>query len=184
MLTLTFLIKTLIDLYIMVLLLRIWMQWTHCDFYNPFSQFIVKITQPIIWLLLRVIPVLGTLDSSSLLLAFILAMIKFPLLMLIEMYVLILDPIYLLVGLLALMKAAGELVFWVVIIRSLLNWVSQSRSPMDIVFYQLSEQLLYPIRRILPVIGGIDFSAMVVTLILYALNYLGMDLFPGIWYRL
>lgn len=28
----------------MVLLLRIWMQWARCDFYNPFSQFIVKIT--------------------------------------------------------------------------------------------------------------------------------------------
>lgn len=184
MLTLTFLVKTLIDLYIMVLLLRIWMQWTRCDFYNPFSQFIVKITQPVIGPLRRVIPALGPLDSASLLLAFILAMIKFPLLMLIEMHVLILDPIYLLVGLLALLKAAGELVFWVVIIRSLLSWVSQGRSPMDVVLYQLSEPLMYPIRRILPAMGGIDFSAMVVILILYALNYLGMDLFPGIWYRL
>ncbi|MFT4464053.1 MAG: YggT family protein [Sodalis sp. (in: enterobacteria)] len=184
MLTLTFLVKTLIDLYIMVLLLRIWMQWTRCDFYNPFSQFIVKITQPVIGPLRRVIPALGPLDSASLLLAFILAMIKFPLLMLIEMHVLILDPIYLLVGLLTLLKAAGELVFWVVIIRSLLSWISQGRSPMDVVLYQLSEPLMYPIRRILPAMGGIDFSAMVVILILYALNYLGMDLFPGIWYRL
>lgn len=98
--------------------------------------------------------------------------------------ILILDPIYLLVGLLAMLKAAGELVFWVVIIRSLLSWVSQGRSPMDVVLYQLSEPLMYPIRRILPAMGGIDFSAMIVILILYALNYLGMDLFPGIWYRL
>ncbi|OIV46164.1 hypothetical protein BK025_13755 [Sodalis sp. TME1] len=178
---LTFLFKTLIDLYIMVLLLRIWMQWTRCDFYNPFSQLIVKITQPVIGPLRRVIPALGSLDSASLLLALILAMIKFPLLMLIEVHVLILDPIFLLVGLLALLKAAGELVFWVVIIRSLLSWVSQGRSPMDVVLYQLSEPLMYPIRRILPAMGGIDFSAMVVILILYALNYLGMNLFPGIW---
>jgi YggT family protein len=41
-----------------------------------------------------------------------------------------------------------------------------------------------PIRRILPAMGGIDFSAMVVILILYMLNYLGMDLFPGLWYLL
>ncbi|OZI14591.1 hypothetical protein CE195_07720 [Sodalis-like symbiont of Philaenus spumarius] len=184
MLTLTFLVKTLIDLYIMVLLLRIWMQWTRCDFYNPFSQFIVQITQPVIGPLRRVIPALGPLDTASLLLAFILAMIKFPLLTLIEMHVLILDPIYLLVGLLGLLKAASELVFWVVIIRSLLSWVSQERSPMDVVLYQLSEPLMYPIRRILPAMGGIDFSAMIVILILYVLNYLGMDFFPGIWYRL
>lgn len=180
----TALFKTLIDLYIMVLLLRIWMQWTRCDFYNPFSQLIVKITQPVIGPLRRVIPALGPLDSASLLLALILAMIRFPLLMLIEVHVLILDPIFLLVGLLALLKAAGELVFWVVIIRSLLSWVSQGRSPMDVVLYQLTEPLMYPIRRILPAMGGIDFSAMIVIIILYALNYLGMDLFPGIWYRL
>lgn len=46
--TLTFLLSTVIELYTMVLLLRIWMQWAHCDFYNPFSQFVVKVTQPII----------------------------------------------------------------------------------------------------------------------------------------
>lgn len=40
--TLTFLLSTVIELYTMVLLLRIWMQWAHCDFYNPFSQFVVK----------------------------------------------------------------------------------------------------------------------------------------------
>jgi len=32
MLTLTFLVKTLIDLYVMVLILRIWMQWSRADF--------------------------------------------------------------------------------------------------------------------------------------------------------
>ena len=55
--TLTFLLSTVIELYTMVLLLRIWMQWAHCDFYNPFSQFVVKVTQPIIGPLRRVIPV-------------------------------------------------------------------------------------------------------------------------------
>lgn len=184
MLTLTFLVKTLIDLYTMLLLLRIWMQWSHCDLYNPFSQFITKVTQLVIGPLRRIIPAAGPLDSASLLLAFILAMIKFPLLTLVEMKVLILDPIYLLVGLLALLKAAGELVFWVVIIRSLFSWVSQGRSPMDVMLYHLSEPLMFPIRRILPAMGGVDFSAMIVILILYSLNYLGMDLFPGIWYRL
>lgn len=42
MLTLTFLVKTVVDIYVMVLLLRIWMQLTRTDFYNPFSQFVVK----------------------------------------------------------------------------------------------------------------------------------------------
>ncbi|CUX96852.1 YggT family protein [Candidatus Doolittlea endobia] len=184
MLTLTLLVKTLVDLYIMVLLLRIWMQWMRCDFYNPFSQFIVKITQLVIKPLRRMMPSICPIYTTVFLLTFILTIIKFPLLTLIETHVLIIDPVYFLGGLLALLKAVGELVFWVVMIRSLLSWVSQKRSPMDIVLYQLSEPLMRPIRRILPAIGGIDFSAMLVTLILYALNYLGMNLFPGIWYRL
>ena len=61
--TLTFLLSTVIELYTMVLLLRIWMQWAHCDFYNPFSQFVVKVTQPIIGPLRRVIPAMGQLTA-------------------------------------------------------------------------------------------------------------------------
>ncbi|WP_410013560.1 YggT family protein [Sodalis sp. C49] len=184
MLTLTFLVKTLFDFYIMVLLLRIWMQWTRCDFYNPFSQFIVKITQPVIKPLRRVIPSIGPIDTASLLLAFILATLKFPLEMLIQLGGVTPDPLYLLVGLLTLVKSAGQLIFWVIIIRSLMSWISQGRSPMDQVLYQLSEPLMAPVRRIIPAMGGIDFSAMVVILILYLFNYMGMDLFPTLWYRL
>ena len=58
--TLTFLLSTVIELYTMALLLRVWMQWSRCDFYNPFSQFIVKITQPIIGPLRRIIPPMRT----------------------------------------------------------------------------------------------------------------------------
>lgn len=41
-----------------------------------------------------------------------------------------------------------------------------------------------PIRRVIPAMGGIDFSAMVVILILYLINYLGMDLFGELWFLL
>ncbi|WP_314139791.1 YggT family protein [Buttiauxella noackiae] len=184
MLTLTFLVKTLIELYVMVLLIRIWMQWSRCDFYNPFAQFIVKVTQPIVGPLRRVIPSIGPIDTSSLLLAFILTTMKYPILLLIQVGALSLDPMNLLVGLLSLLKSAGTLVFWVIIIRSLMSWISQGRSPVEYVLMQLTEPMMAPIRRVIPAMGGIDFSAMVVILILYALNYLGMDLFPGLWYLL
>lgn len=184
MLTLTFLVKTLIELYVMVLLIRIWMQWSRCDFYNPFAQFIVKITQPIVGPLRRIIPSIGPIDTSSLLVAFILTTLKYPVLLLIQVGALSLDPMNLLVGLLSLLKSAGTLVFWVIIVRSLMSWISQGRSPIEYVLMQLTEPMMAPIRRIIPAMGGIDFSAMVVILILYALNYLGMDLFPGLWFLL
>ncbi|KDF13318.1 hypothetical protein AF42_03419 [Citrobacter freundii MGH 56] len=74
--TLTFLLSTVIELYTMALLLRVWMQWSRCDFYNPFSQFIVKITQPIIGPLRRIIPPMGPIDSASALVALVLSFIK------------------------------------------------------------------------------------------------------------
>ena len=184
MLTLTFLVKTLIDLYVMVLLLRIWMQWARCDFYNPLSQFIVKITQPVVKPLRRILPSLGPVDTASLLLAFLLTTLKYPILLLIQVGAVSLDPMNLLVGLLSLVKSAGYLVFWVIIIRSLMSWISQGRGAVDAMLIQLTEPLMAPVRRILPAMGSIDFSAMVVILILYMLNYLGMDLFPGLWYLL
>ncbi|CNI82744.1 integral membrane protein YggT%2C involved in response to extracytoplasmic stress (osmotic shock) [Yersinia rohdei] len=184
MLTLTFLAKTVIDLYVMVLLLRIWMQWVHSDFYNPFSQFVVKITQPIVGPLRRIIPSLGPIDSASLLLAFLLMTIKYPLLVLIQSGSMSLSLYNLLFGVISLVKAAGYLIFWVMIIRALMSWVSQGRSPMDYLLLQLTEPLMAPIRRILPAMGGIDFSAMVVILILYLINYLGMDLLGELWFVL
>ncbi|MBQ0954869.1 YggT family protein [Serratia symbiotica] len=184
MLTLTFLVKTVIDLYVMVLLLRIWMQWTHIDFYNPFSQFVVKITQPVVAPLRCIIPSLGPIDSASLLLAFLLMTIKYPLLLLIQGGTISLNPYNLLFGLISLVKSVGYLIFWVMIIRALMSWISQGHSPIDYVMYQLTEPLMAPIRRIIPAMGGIDFSAMVVILILYLLNYLGIDLFGELWFLL
>ncbi|MGD8107920.1 YggT family protein [Pantoea sp. FN0302] len=183
MLTLTFLVTTLINLYVKVLLLRIWMQWARCDFYNPFSQFVVKITQPVIKPLRRVIPSVGPLDTASLLLAYVLSVLMFTLVFALQSSVFLFDPVFLYFGLVSLVKAAGVLVFWVIIVRSLMSWISQGRNPVDYVLIQLTEPLMAPVRRFLPAMGGIDFSAMVVILILYMLNFLGMDFIPG-WAQL
>ncbi|VTP66871.1 YGGT family [Serratia rubidaea] len=130
------------------------------------------------------LPSLGPIDSASLLLAFLLMTIKYPLLLLIQGGAMALSPYNLLFGLISLVKSAGYLIFWVMIIRALMSWISQGRSPIDYVMYQLTEPLMAPIRRIIPAMGGIDFSAMVVILILYLINYLGMDLFGEIWFLL
>lgn len=183
MLTLTFLVTTLINLYVKVLLLRIWMQWARCDFYNPFSQFVVKITQPVIKPLRRVIPSIGPVDTASLLLAYVLSVLMFTLVFALQSSVFLFDPVFLYFGLVSLVKAAGVLVFWVIIVRSLMSWISQGRNPVDYILIQLTEPLMAPVRRILPAMGGIDFSAMVVILILYMLNFLGMDFIPG-WAQL
>ena len=69
-----FLLRTAFDLIASALFLRFWMQWARVPFHNAFAQFVVKITQPVVGPLRRIIPSLGPVDSASLLLAFLLRM--------------------------------------------------------------------------------------------------------------
>jgi YggT family protein len=164
--TLTFLLSTVIELYTMALLLRVWMQWARCDFYNPFSQFVVKITQPIVGPLRRVIPAMGPIDSASLLVAFILSVIKAIVLFMVITF----QPIIWIAAVLILIKTVGLLIFWVLLVMAIMSWVSQGRSPVEYALIQLAEPLLRPIRNLLPSMGGIDFSPMILVLLLYVVN--------------
>ena len=67
--TLFFLLDTAFSLYLMVVLLRFWLQWAKADFYNPLSQVAVKLTHPILSPLRRIIPGFRGIDFASLLLA-------------------------------------------------------------------------------------------------------------------
>ncbi|GMR00141.1 MAG: YggT family protein [Zetaproteobacteria bacterium] len=56
-------------------------------------------------------------------------------------------------------------VMLVVIARAVLSWVSPDPyNPIVRVIIQLSEPLLYPIRRRLPIMGGLDLSPMLLIL--------------------
>ena len=186
--TLTFLLSTVLELYTMVLLLRVWMQWARCDFYNPFSQFVVKATQPIVGPLRRVIPPLGPLDSASLLIAFVLSFIKAIVLFMVITF----QPIIWISALLILLKTIGLMIFWVLLVMAIMSWVSQGRRPVEYVLIQLTEPLLRPIRNLLPAMGGIDFSPMILVLLLYVINMgvaellqsTGDILLPGLWMAL
>ena len=91
-----------------------------------------------------------------------------------------------------LIKTIGLLIFWVLLVMAIMSWVSQGRSPIEYVLIQLAEPLLSPIRRILPAMGGIDFSPMVLVLLLYVVNMgiaevlqaTGNMLLPGLWMAL
>ena len=70
-----FLINTIFDLYLMVVLLRVWLQWARADFYNPMSQMVVKVTNPLVIPLRRIIPGIGGLDWSTVFAAFALQLL-------------------------------------------------------------------------------------------------------------
>jgi YggT family protein len=155
-----FLISTLFDLYMMVVILRIWLQLSRADFYNPVSQFVVKATNPILVPLRRVIPGFAGIDWAGVVLLLLVAFSK----------VALLQALYgsgfpvaelAIVGAISVIKEVLSLIFWVMLIRVILSWVSQGYNPIEALLHQLTEPMLNPIRRVLPDMGGFDLSIMV-----------------------
>ena len=172
-----FLISTIFNLYLMVVLLRFWLQLSKADFYNPMSQFVVKATHPIIGPMRRVIPSIGAIDVATLVLALIVAMGKY-----LALSLLLggnINPIdMIIIGALSVLKEFLTLVFWVLILRAILSWVSQGSSPVEYVLQQLTEPFLAPIRRILPPMGGLDLSVLVAIIGLKFIELLLADFLP------
>lgn len=172
-----FLISTIFNLYLMVVLLRFWLQLSKADFYNPMSQFVVKATHPIIGPMRRVIPSIGAIDVATLVLALFVAMGKY-----LALSLLLggnINPIgMIIIGALSVLKEFLTLVFWVLILRAILSWVSQGSSPVEYVLQQLTEPFLAPIRRILPPMGGLDLSVLVAIIGLKFIELLLADFLP------
>ena len=172
-----FLITTIFNLYLMVVLLRLWLQMARADFYNPFSQFVVKATHPIVGPMRRDIPSIGTFDVATLVLAILVAMAKYLVLNL--LFGGNINPVGLvIISLLDVVKEFLTLVFWVLILRAVLSWVSQGRNPIEYVMQQLTEPFLAPIRRIIPPIGGLDLSVLIAIIALQALQLVLRDYLP------
>eukprot|EP00487_Bulimina_marginata_P009458 TRINITY_DN3883_c0_g1_i1.p1 TRINITY_DN3883_c0_g1~~TRINITY_DN3883_c0_g1_i1.p1 ORF type:complete len:111 (-),score=12.52 TRINITY_DN3883_c0_g1_i1:332-664(-) len=102
-----YLLRFAFDALLMILIIRVWLQWVKADFYNPLSQFIVKVSNPLVVPLRRIIPGLGGLDLATLLVAYVVATLKFVTLAAIAGESLGVLAFY--IGLLVLVKQAGFL---------------------------------------------------------------------------
>ena len=171
-----FLINTLFSLYLMVVLFRVWLQLARADFYNPFSQFIVKATHPVVGPLRRFIPSIGRLDTASLVFAFVIAAVKILTLTFIQFGVV--EPIVplLIKSVFTILYESMQLLLYVLIIRAILSWVSQGQNPLEYLMQQLTEPVIAPVRRIIPPMGGLDLSPMIVIIaLLFVMKLLGFS---------
>ncbi|TLU66802.1 YggT family protein [Thalassotalea litorea] len=177
-----FLLTFLFDTYIMILLLRVWLQLAQADFYNPLSQFVVKATAPVVNPFRRIIPGFGGVDVATIVVALLVGIAKF--IVLAVVHGASIDIVtYIIIGVIFTIKQAGFLIFWVLILMALMSWVVQSGNPVQSLFHQLTQPLLNPIRRMLPDMGGLDLSVLVA---LVALNFLNLFLggFVPFWQSL
>lgn len=161
-----FLIDTLFSLYILAVMLRFLLQWTQADFYNPVSQFLVRITHPPLRVIRRYIPAVGRIDTSSLLLALLLQMVA-------NFSILSLKGIGIGFAALALLsfsdllKMLLDIFVYAIFAGAILSWFAAGTySSASSILYSLTEPLLGVCRRLLPDLGGIDLSPLIALVLL------------------
>lgn len=165
---LIFLVKTLADLYLLTFLLRFIMQWVRASYYNPLAQFVLKVTSPLVVPARRLLPSVGGLDTPTLAVLVALEIaVTFVLLRLSGVSLPL--PVLLLYSLLRLIALALWFYTVALFIYVLLSWFGdRGINPMAALLGELVEPLLRPARRLLPPIGGLDLSPLIVILLLQA----------------
>ena len=161
-----FLIDTLFSLYILAVLLRFLLQWCGADFYNPISQFLVKVTHPPLKILRRFVPSIGKIDTSSLILVLTLQMLA-------DFSILLLKGVTINIGALTILSITQlislliNVLVFAVFARAILSWMNPGAfNAAASILATLTEPLLDICRKIIPSMGGIDLSPLAALLLL------------------
>jgi YggT family protein len=169
-----FLVNTLLELVILVFVLRLLLQMVRADFYNPVSQAVLRITNPLVLPARRMIPAWGRLDLATLVVIVVLQVAAT--LTLSGLYSALYGTAYpgliivLLTALTSLLRLIVQFYFFALLIYALMSWFGpQHQNPISGLLARLVEPLLRPVRRFLPPLGGLDFSVLLVLLGLQAL---------------
>ncbi|WP_131112088.1 YggT family protein [Sulfuricystis thermophila] len=165
---LSLLLGTAASLFSLACLARLWMQWVRAPFRNPVGQAVVVLTNWAVLPLRRLVPGLFGLDLASVLAAWLTQCVYFFVMAsLTGVDILALGGFFTLVWVatLALLKLFVYLLMGIVIIAALLSWIAPY-APAAPLFHGLAAPLLMPVRRLVPVIGGLDFAPLIVVLLL------------------
>jgi YggT family protein len=168
---LSFLIDTVLSLVVGAFLLRLLFQLVRTDFRNPLVQAVVRITNPLVMPLRRVLPPVGRLDSASLVALLLAQLVRTALVMLVDFGGL--PPVARLLPLavVELLDTLLLVLLVAVFVYAILSWVApDGYSPAGRLLADLVEPLLGPVRRALPALGGLDLSPLVVILLLLVLR--------------
>ncbi|WP_394778690.1 YggT family protein [Undibacterium sp.] len=173
----TFVVDTIAGLFAGFLLLRFWMQVQRVRPPNGLAQSIYQLTDWLVHPIRRLIPGFAGYDWASLIAAFLVALLS----IVINIW---LSPQFSVYSLLLL--AVFRLVQWILyglmallVIEAVFSWVNPN-APFAPFIRALNEPLLSPLRRLLPPLGGLDFSPLVALILLQVLNRILNEMLPAI----
>lgn len=163
-----FIVKTLAQLYLLLLLLRFWLPVLRADFHNPIAQGILRFTSPLVIPVRRIVPPIGRLDTSTILVAYVLEFLLVLVLLAIQNFTVRTVPVAI-TAVFELAILSLNLFFFVILIKIILSWVApHNYNPITSLLTTMSEPVLRPFRRVVPLIGGIDISPIFAIVMLKA----------------
>jgi YggT family protein len=167
-----YIVDTLTSLYLGVLILRLIMQMVRANFRNPFAEAILKLTNPLIMPLRRVLPPVGKIDTATVLAIILFAIFKVVILMLLMGGNILFAPVALvLIVLRTLVLAVLWLYVILIFFYGIAGFLMQGgSSPIYEVLAYVCDPLLNRIRRIIPsLVAGLDLSFLWAIIALQAL---------------
>lgn len=172
---LVYILQSLVDLYLMVVALRLCMQWVRADYRNPIVHFVVTVTNPLVAPLQKFLVPMYKIDTATLV---VFLVIQWGVTGILTQLTCVAGPDVMTVLGLAVIRGLRvilNLYFFVVFGYVLLSWVSQGGTNPSIamlgsVLRQLAEPVLKPLQKIIPPIAGWDLSPIFLLMGLGALT--------------
>lgn len=168
-----FIVGTLLQvLLVMVFLLRVLLPLARADSRNQLSQAVIRMTNPLVMPLRKVLPPIGKVDTASIVALIIVQAAAVAMMWLLGGYPGIFTPAqFIYVVFLTLLTTVLRFYIFALLLYVILSWIAPGTySPAAALLDQLCEPLLRPVRRLIPPLAGIDFSALFVIIGLQAIN--------------
>ena len=188
-----YLVRNLGALLLLMVVMRGVLHTSRVNFYNPISQLIVRLTNPLLAPFRNFLPAAGRVDWAVVVLAVLVQS-----LILLAITVIAGDgwatpgiPILLVWGVIGVLGLLINLYFFILIAMIIISWVAPgSRHPAIELIWQVSEPVMAPMRSLLPNMGGIDFSPILLFIIINVVQIglrhlaVGVGLPPGLVFGL
>lgn len=163
----TFLLDVVFGLYIGAVMLRLFLQWSRADFYNPLSQAIVRLTNPVLRPLRRYVPAIGGIDTASVVLILVLQALNLWLSLMVAGAAGAGFAGIAVLAIAELLAKALYILTFAIFVQVIASWVAPGAyNPALSLVDSITFPLLKPLRALLPSLGGLDLTPMVALVVL------------------
>lgn len=152
-----FLINTLFNLYLAVLVVRLILAYARADYFNPITRFVINATQPIVKPVRAVLPNYAGIEFSTLVIIIVLEALKNVLISLLASGIPGILPL-LIFSVRDTLLLVLNAFFYAIFFHAVLSWIQPGYSPLGQVLQQLSDPVMRPLRRLIPLVGGFDLT--------------------------